>query len=113
MPLWTQVDYDARGGVIKAAGQDSIPEQIAAIAEDCAKHKVRLVEMSVTPTGEWDEFFAWCAEGRRLAFEKHAVYVSFVVTAVRTLTLDFKGLPAQKMLDFALKYGVCVPVDAL
>ena len=103
-----RVDYDARGAVIKAAGQDSVPDQIVAIAADCAKHNVRLIEMSVTPTGDWDQFFAWCAEARKQAFEQHQVYVSYVVTAVRTLSLDFKGLPAQKMLDFSLKYGACV-----
>ena len=104
-----RVDYDARGAVIKAAGQDSVPDQIVAIAADCAKHNVRLIEMSVTPTGDWDQFFAWCAEARKQAFEQHRVYVSYVVTAVRTLSLDFKFLPAQRMLDFSLKYGVCVP----
>ena len=83
-------------------------DQIVAIAADCAKHNVRLIEMSVTPTGDWDQFFAWCAEARKQAFEQHRVYVSYVVTAVRTLSLDFKGLPAQKMLDFSLKYGACV-----
>ena len=104
-----RVDYDARGKVIKAAGQDSIPDQVVAVAADCATHNVKLIELSVTPTGDWDTFFAWCAEARRQALERHGVYVSFVATAVRTLAPDFKFLPAGKMLDFALKYSVCGP----
>ena len=76
-------DYDTRGKAIKAAGLESLPSQVEAVAEDCARHNVKVIELSVTPWGDHDAFFAFCAEGRRLARENHGVFVSFVVTAIR------------------------------
>jgi hypothetical protein len=101
-------DYDKRGAIVKAAGVESLVGQVLAVAEDCAAANVRAVELSVTPWGpDHDVFLRWCAEGRRQAWDSHAVHVSFVVTAIRVLPADHSVAGGERYLASALRFCGC------
>lgn len=85
-----RADYDPRSNLIKKAG--GYADQILAVAQDCAEAHVFSIELSFTPfvpkgadrEATLRELCDCYIEGRRRAFEQFGVYVSFVLTAIRS-----------------------------
>jgi len=104
---WRDLDefrevYDARTAIIRNAGLDSIPSQILAIAASCEQRHVRVLELSITPWGKHLDFFRMCSAGRTLAYERHGVFISFVVTVGCTLDALADG---EKLLDSSIEFN--------
>ncbi|KAL1511085.1 hypothetical protein AB1Y20_005908 [Prymnesium parvum] len=71
--------YEQRCAIIRRAGHEALPSQILAVAARCEQRNVRLIELSIEPHGDLYNYFRMCSAGRSLAYERHGVYVGFVV----------------------------------
>jgi len=86
-----------RSAVMERAGIDSTPSQILAVAAQAEQRNVRVLELAITPRGKHLDYYRMCSAGRTLAYERHGVYISFVVTAIRTLDGGSAPWPAASL----------------
>lgn len=83
--------YDEYSAFSKACGVSNFNHFVEGIARDAAAHNVRAMVISVTPMKAHpedkthDDFWKALAEGRKIARERHGVYITYVVTFIRFL----------------------------